>query len=308
MFAGSVFSVIPGIVANEFLKPDLLVERRLGRRYLNGDTNSRITLWNNVNAKTSDYGIVDGTQIAYDGGSQKFETGLDYIAAQDETGVWTVGVSAKLRSVEVNLEDDVDSGSIEGLGFGLSTMAARDGFDGSYEAFQFEINTVNFSTSTKKQGELYSGMRTTVLFASFEKGHRFQINDNFSIAPHGQLTIGQIIGKKFESYNGIQAKFKGENVYNGRVGFSAEYRNKGFSAYATTNLQYDQLNVWDIDYAGRTFSDGIEDISADFGFGASLKVERNIDIFLRGSIRESFSGDSDQLGSSNISTGISFNW
>lgn len=299
---------MPGIIANEFLRPDSLVERRLGRRNANGDDDSRISFWNNVNGSNVDYGMVDGTDMSYESDSQKLESGLDYIASNDERGILTVGVSAKVRSVDVSINNHEDSGRIEGLGFGLSTMATRVGRDGSYEAFQFEINTVNFNMSTREQSYLYEGMQSTVLFASFEKGHRFALNENFAIVPQGQITLGQIRGERFASYDGINVKFKGENVYNGRFGLSAEYQNNGFSAYATTHVQYDQLNVWDVNYADRTFSEGIEDLSGEFGFGASMKVNRYMDFFLRGSIRESFSGENDQLGSSNISTGVSVNW
>ena len=308
MFAGGLFSVIPGIIANEFLRPESLVERRLGRRNANGIDDSRISLWNNIDGNNVNYGLVDGTDISYDSNSQKFESGVDYVATNDESGVLTIGASAKVRSVDVNVENSDDVGRIKGLGFGLSTMATRLGKDGSYEAFQFEINTVNFSMSTREQGDLYEGLQSTILFASFEKGHRFALNDKFSLVPQGQLTIGQIRGERFSSYDGIKVKFNGENVYNGRLGLSAEYQNNGFSAYAMTHVQYDQLNVWDVKYDERTFSESTEELSGEFGFGASMRVNSNIDMFLRGSFRESFSGKSDQLGSSNISTGISINW
>ena len=307
-FAGGLFSVLPGIIANEFLRPESLVERRLVRRNANRDDNSRISFWNNVNGNNVDYGMIDGSNMSYDSNSRKFESGLDYVGSNDERGVLTVGVSAKVSTVDVNIENLEDVGNIEGLGFGLSSMETRVGKDGSYEAFQFEINTVNFSMSTREQGDLYEGMNSTVLFASFEKGHRFALSDIFAIVPQGQITIGQIRGERFNSYAGINVKFKGENVYNGRLGISAEYEKNGFSAYATTNVHYDQLNVWDVKYADRTFSEGIEDLSGEFGFGAAMRVNRNIDIFLRGSIRESFSGENDQLGSSNVSTGVSINW
>jgi fibronectin-binding autotransporter adhesin len=168
--------------------------------------------------------------------------------------------------------------------------------------------------SSSAAGTLASGELSKAYALSAEVGHRFELNQNTTLVPQAQLTLGKLHGASFTDSAGNAVDLGNNNSTVGRLGLAYEYENNDRTdgnrakAYVIGNILHDFSTDSTVRVAGADLSTSASGATwGEIGLGGSVTVDANkTTVYGEASYRGAFNGGSNSgLG---LTAGLRVQW
>ena len=313
---GAVYQAAPSVLSGLNSLPT--VEQRVGQRQWAGTNVARGELQPSTGGWLRQRG--DGlkasttTGIATKSNSWGLQAGIDYDVEAGGDGLWVLGVTGQYGKLNSSVTNALGSGSIDAEGFGLGATATWYGTKGTYVDLQAQANWISSDMSSSAAGTLASGELSKAYALSAEVGHRFELNQNTTLVPQAQLTLGKLHGASFTDSAGNAVDLGNNNSTVGRLGLAYEYENNDRTdgnrakAYVIGNILHDFSTDSTVKVAGADLSTSASGATwGEIGLGGSVTVDANkTTVYGEASYRGAFNGGSNSgLG---LTAGLRVQW
>jgi outer membrane autotransporter protein len=314
---GAVYQAVP-MVMNGFFNNLPTLEQRVGQRQWAGTNVARGELQPSTGGWLRQRG--DGlkasttTGIATKSNSWGLQAGIDYDVEAGGDGLWVLGVTGQYGKLNSSVTNALGSGSIDAEGFDLGATATWYGTKGTYVDLQAQANWISSDMSSSAAGTLASGELSKAYALSAEVGHRFELNQNTTLVPQAQLTLGKLHGASFTDSAGNAVDLGNNNSTVGRLGLAYEYENNDRTdgnrakAYVIGNILHDFSTDSTVRVAGADLSTSASGATwGEIGLGGSVTVDANkTTVYGEASYRGAFNGGSNSgLG---LTAGLRVQW
>ena len=197
---GAVYQAVP-MVMNGFFNNLPTLEQRVGQRQWAGTNVARGELQPSTGGWLRQRG--DGlkasttTGIATKSNSWGLQAGIDYDVEAGGDGLWVLGVTGQYGKLGSTITNPLGFGKIDAEGFGIDATATWYGTKGTYVDLQGQVNWISSDMSSSAAGSLAEGELSKAYALSAEVGHRFELDQNTTLVPQAQLTLGKLHGASF---------------------------------------------------------------------------------------------------------------
>ena len=314
---GAVYQAVP-MVMNGFFNNLPTLEQRVGQRQWAGTNVARGELQPSTGGWLRQRG--DGlkasttTGIATKSNSWGLQAGIDYDVEAGGDGLWVLGVTGQYGKLGSTITNPLGFGKIDAEGFGIDATATWYGTKGTYVDLQGQVNWISSDMSSSAAGSLAEGELSKAYALSAEVGHRFELDQNTTLVPQAQLTLGKLHGASFTDSAGNAVDLGNNNSTVGRLGLAYEYENNDRTdgnrakAYVIGNILHDFSTDSTVRVAGADLSTSASGATwGEIGLGGSVTVDANkTTVYGEASYRGAFNGGSNSgLG---LTAGLRVQW
>lgn len=298
---GSLMLVsVPVTLFDSFARAPSLQQRHTDR----GVNNS----WVRMIGVGRDYGDATGEKAEYESDSTGIQMGYDLLRSTGPSGTWVFGATMQFNETRTDVTAVSSEGLMKATGYGIGGTATWYGEDGGYIDIQTQINLIDSEFKTDNLGFLMNEVNSTALILSFETGNSFEMSEQLTATPSVQLSWGRVGTTDFVTSQRQPVKFGNDGGLMGRIGLGLTYSEDDYAIHFLGNLYYDTMDSWDVNFAGKNYTDSKSAISGEFGVGASTAISETSTAYLRAEYQTSFSEGFEHRKATKIAAGMRWSW
>ncbi|HEV2514239.1 MAG TPA: autotransporter outer membrane beta-barrel domain-containing protein [Devosia sp.] len=251
------------------------LRQRVGDR-----TDAAEGIWTRIEGGAGHYEASgSSTGASYDGSYFLTQIGLEGTLQQSSEGSLTAGLTAQYSRHTADVASSFGDGSnlTESLGFGASlTWRGAEGtyldLQGQLASFASDLEAVGYTLVEDNAGD--------GLAVSLETGHKFDLDDSWSLTPQAQLSYASVDFEHFTDYFGSEISLgKGDSLV-GRFGVAIDYATAGVyedgrasssKLYGIANVTYEFLDGATVVVSGTDLNYSGQKFGAELGVGGALE-------------------------------------
>lgn len=246
------------------------------------------------------------TSTDFDYNSFRLQTGIDGVLVDNESGSLIASAMVHYVTGQADISSVYGDGKISSDGFGIGGALTWYGDTGFYVDAQAQATWYDSDLTSHLANTSLTDSNNGFGYAlSLEGGHRFELDQNWSITPQAQLTYSSVDFSSFTDVFGADVTLRDGDSLQGRLGLAVERQNiwtnsdgstDQSTVYGIVNLTNEFLGGTRVDLAGAQLINRQERLWGGIGLGGSYSWGGGkYSIYGEGNIETSLSNFGDSV-------------